>query len=130
MTFDTAKSPEELDDRRDRGPTDRRSGWTVERLLLIMTLACSATAFIFGIGVQWARTTQVEASVKAMQDGYLPREIYTIDQRRMSEALDRLTRAIDDMAKQQVADERAHNSREDVRDRAARPAPAPAFGKQ
>lgn len=110
--MDTHKTPEDMDDRRDRGPNDRRSGWTVERILLVTSVVCSLAAFIFGIGVQWARTTEVEARVKAMQDTYLPRELYTSDQRRISEAVDRLTRAIDEMSKQQASDERARGVRE------------------
>lgn len=112
MHADPTKTAEDMDDRRDRGPHDRRTGWTIERILLVTSVVCSVAAFIFGIGVQWARTTEVEARVKAMQDNYLPRELYTSDQRRISEAVDRLTRAIDDMSKQQAADERAHAVRD------------------
>lgn len=69
--------------------------WTLERWLLIATLVCSASAFIFGIGVQWAKTTAIEASVNALQDDYVRRDVYTADQRRLSEAIDRLVVTMD-----------------------------------
>lgn len=86
--------------------SDRRSGWTVERVLLVMTFLASCFAFIFGIGVQWAETAAVKIDVAAVKANYLPQNVYAADQRRVSEALDRLTKSIDTMNDRQNRQDR------------------------
>lgn len=105
-------TPGTIDDRRDAALGDRRrkSGLTIERVLLIATFVCSLTAFVFGVGVQWAKTTAVEATVQTVMTNYLPREIYNGDQKHVAEALDRLTKSIDKMNEQRDADERLRRS--------------------
>ena len=75
------------------GLTDRT--WSLERWLLIATLICSVAAFIFGIGVQWAKTTAIEASVSALRNDHVRRDVYNADQQRLTEAIDRLATAVD-----------------------------------
>ncbi len=74
-------------------------GWTLERWLLIATFSCSAVAVVFGLGVQWNETAQVKAriaSLNAQMSDYVRADVYASDQRRLSEAIDRLTKVLDD----------------------------------
>lgn len=84
----------------------RKAGFTLERVMLVLTFICSFTASVFGLGVQWARTNQVEATVLAIKADYVPREVYQSDQLRFSDAAERLTKAIDDL-KGEIKDARA-----------------------
>jgi len=74
-------------------------GWTVERWLLILTFITSVIAVIFGLGVQWNETTSVKASViainTALKQDYVRTDVYAADQRRLTEAIERLTRVLD-----------------------------------
>lgn len=74
-------------------------GWTVERWLLVATFVGTATAFIFGMGVQWNETTHVKASQKALaetiQRDYVRSDVYAADRRELTAAIDRLTRALE-----------------------------------
>lgn len=86
----------------ERGTSElrgRRGGWNVERILLVLTLICSSTAFVFGIGVQWARTIAVEANVNALRAAvmtdYVRADVYAADQRALTAAIDRLTHALE-----------------------------------
>lgn len=79
--------------------------WSLERWLLIATLACSAMAFVFGIGVQWAKTTAVEANVAALRDASVRRDVYNADQKALGAAIDRLTAAVDKLVDRNVAAE-------------------------
>lgn len=83
------------------------TGWTLERWLLIATLTCSAVGVVFGLGVQWSKTTAVEVSVAAVQvalkQDYVRADVYASDQRRLSEAIDRLTRALESLNNRQKA---------------------------
>lgn len=72
--------------------------WTLERWLLILTMLMSAGAFIFGVGVQWAKTTAVEARVAALavtQTDYVRADVYAADQHRLADAIERLIVAVD-----------------------------------
>lgn len=82
---------------------DRRHAWSLERLLLIGTFVCSVIAFVFTLGVQWAKTTAVEEKVKAVQESSLPRELYNADQKHIADAIDRLTKALDKINEQRDA---------------------------
>lgn len=77
------------------------SRWTIERWLLIATFAVSAIAFVFGLGVNWARLTDHEVLIKGLRTDMLPRELYAADQRRLTESIDRLSRALERMEDQQ-----------------------------
>ena len=72
-------------------------GWTLERLMLVGTFVLSALGFTFGLGVNWSRITQTEAQLKAFEQTYVRSDVYAADQRRLSESVDRLTRAIEDL---------------------------------
>jgi hypothetical protein len=76
--------------------------WSVERWLLVISVVISSFAFTFGLGVNWADIRHTEARVQAVEadrrlndSRYVPREVYQSDQRRLTEAIDRLTRAIE-----------------------------------
>lgn len=73
--------------------------WTVDRWILVATFACSAIAVVFGLGVQWSETTSVKASViainAALRQDYVRADVYASDQRRLSDAIERLTRALE-----------------------------------
>ena len=73
--------------------------WTLERWLLIATFICSATAVIFGFGVQWNETTHVKATQNAMAESlrteYVRADVYASDRRELTNAIDRLTRALE-----------------------------------
>lgn len=73
--------------------------WTPGTWLQLATFVMATVATIFGAGVQWAKTTQVEASQKAFEEAvkadYLRADVYAADQRRLSEAIDRLTKALE-----------------------------------
>jgi hypothetical protein len=79
--------------------------WSVERWLLVGTFLVSILAFTFGIGVNWARLTNQEARQTALEQAletkYLPRELYAVDQRRLTESIDRLSRALERMEDRQ-----------------------------
>lgn len=87
------------EDRRVSGLRERRGGWSVERVLLLLTFLFSTVAFIFSIGVQWAKTTAVEASVvvtrNELHSDYVRADVYAADQRALTAAIDRLIRAIE-----------------------------------
>ena len=73
--------------------------WTVERWLLIATFVCSATAVVFGMGMQWSETTHIKATVAAvassMEADYVRADVYAADRRELTAAIDRLTRALE-----------------------------------
>lgn len=73
--------------------------WNLERWLSILTFIGVVISIVFGLGVQWARTTAVEASLTAvstaMKQDYVRADVYAADQRRLTEAIDRLTRALE-----------------------------------
>lgn len=85
--------------------TDENGGrrWTVERTLLVATFLCTAAGFTFGLGVNWASLTRQQARLDAMDvihsktipDTYLRRDVYEANQLRLTDALERLTRALD-----------------------------------
>lgn len=84
------------------GRKNGESRWTLERGLVIATFITSSLAFTFGLGVNWARLMQQEAEIRAIQDfdkaiaqTYLNRELYQADQRRLSDAVERLDRALE-----------------------------------
>lgn len=91
----------------DVGLPEQVGRWTLERVLLVLTFTCSCLAFVFGIGVQWARTTSIEASVSALKQDYVPREVYQADQLRLSQAIDRLTVSLDRLVEDRITDRRA-----------------------
>lgn len=76
--------------------------WTVERWLMVMTFVLSALGFTFGLGVNWAHITEQDANLKAFERTYVRSDVYAADQRRLSESVDRLTRAIETMQVQQA----------------------------
>lgn len=77
---------------------DQSKLWTIERILLVATFIMSTLAFVFGLGVQWARTTRLEAELEAVPRTYVRTDVYTADRQRLSESIDRLTRALDAFA--------------------------------
>lgn len=84
--------------------------FTLERWLLVATFVTSVAAFVFGAGVQWAKTTAVDARVDAtneqiaaIQVEYVRRDVYTAEQVRLSEAIDRLSRAVERIVERDVA---------------------------
>lgn len=90
----------------DRRATAKPSSWTLERIVMLLTLGFSVAGFVFGIGVQWERTTTLEATVKArdesvqksleeIRSGYVPREVYTSDQKYLTASIERLTAALE-----------------------------------
>jgi hypothetical protein len=72
--------------------------WTLERTMFVLTFVFSAVACVFGLGVQWQRTIAVEAEIKAtrnlIESSLVRKDVYDSDQRRLSEAIDRLTAEI------------------------------------
>ena len=95
------KRPEESDD--DIVIPHKHIRWTVERVLLVCTLAVSLLGFTFGLGVNWAEVQSAKAQTAALADAvhteYVRTDVYTPDQRRLSEAIDRLTRALEARAR-------------------------------
>ena len=78
--------------------------WTAERWIGVMTFVLSALGFTFGLGVNWAHITEQDAQLKAFERTYVRSDVYAADQRRLSESVDRLTRAIETLqAAQPVA---------------------------
>lgn len=71
------------------------ANWSVERKLLVATFLSSILAFTFGLGVNYAKITQQEAELNAFKttvpSTYLRRDVYESDQRRLSDAITRLT---------------------------------------
>ena len=84
----------------------RRARWSLERWLLLATFALTGTAFIFGVGVQWAKTMAVEAQVTALRHESVRRDVYQADQLRLSESVDRLTRTLDRLMERSARIER------------------------
>lgn len=74
-------------------------GWNLERWLLVATFVGTVTAFVFGMGVQWNETTHVKAQQKAMADSlktdYVRSDVYAADRRALTDAIDRLTKALE-----------------------------------
>ncbi len=71
------------------------STWTLERIFLIGTFVVSSAAFIFGVGVNWARVTSTDARVDAVERTYVRMDVYASDQRRLTESIDRLNITLD-----------------------------------
>lgn len=73
--------------------------WSLERVLLILSFLCSASVAIFGMGVQWNKTTtvddKVEGVITSLKEDYVRRDVYASDQRLLTEAINRLTRALE-----------------------------------
>lgn len=93
-------------------------GWSVERKLLVATFFCSAIGFGFSIGFNWAKLVGVQAEVAKLQEFersmpqmYVPREVYLIQQQNLTQAIDKLTAAIDRIQEQQKVDARARANR-------------------
>ena len=93
----TPHRPEDSDD--DIIIPHKRIRWTVERVLLVCTLAVSLLGFTFGLGVNWAEVQQAKAQTAALAEtvhmDYVRADVYAADQKRLSEAIDRLTRALE-----------------------------------
>ena len=78
------------------------TGWTVERKLLVGTFIMSVLGFTFGLGVNYARLTQQEAVIQALQAfnkddlpaTYLRRDVYQADQQRLTDAINQLTHTL------------------------------------
>ena len=81
-----------------------RRRWTVERSLLVLTFICSVIAVIFGAGMQWAKTSGIEEGQadiqRALKQDFVRADVYAADQRRYTEAIDRLTAAVDRLSGQ------------------------------
>lgn len=84
--------------------SDRRQRWTAERIIAVATFALSGVAFVFGLGVNWSRITQQEATMKAFETTFLRADVYAADQRRLTESLDRLTGELQAMREQRTTD--------------------------
>ena len=69
--------------------------WSVERTLLVMTFLFSVLAFTFGVGVNWARLTAQESAIDVLQKTTVLREVSQRDHTHLSEAIDRLPRALE-----------------------------------
>lgn len=74
-----------------------RASWSVERILLVLTFVCSVLAFMFGVGMNWSRLTAQESAITSLQQSTVPREVYQSDQRYLTESINRLTRAIENL---------------------------------
>lgn len=66
--------------------------WTLERVFLVGTFFVSAAAFVFGVGVNWARVTATDARVEAFERTYVRADVYLSEQKRVGDALERLNR--------------------------------------
>lgn len=73
--------------------------WSVERWLQVLTFIGVVLMGTFGLGAQWNETSSLKASVNAINAAlgkdYVRADVYAADQRRLSEAIDRLTRALE-----------------------------------
>lgn len=77
--------------------------WSIERKLLIATFVLSVLSTVFGLGVNWARFTQQDSDIRALKTfnetelpaTYIRRDVYSAEQARLTEAIDRLSRAIE-----------------------------------
>jgi hypothetical protein len=72
--------------------------WGVERWLAVLTFCASVVMVIFGVGMQWQKTSAIETSVTELRGDYVRRDVYNSDQRALREAIDRLSAAISQMA--------------------------------
>lgn len=88
-----------------RSPDDRRHqvGWSIERILLVLTFTFSTLAFVFGVGFQAARTVAIEARLTALTETAVNKEVYVSDQRALAASIDRLSRSLELIVEREVA---------------------------
>jgi hypothetical protein len=84
--------------------------WTPERLLLVATFILSAIAFTFGIGANWERVTSQGARLDAFERTYVRSDVYTSDQRRLTDSIDRLNANLERMESERTQLPRADRS--------------------
>lgn len=73
--------------------------WDVQTWISLLTFIAVVIGFVFGLGVQWAKTTAVEASVAAINAAfdrgvYVRSDLYDKDQQALSKSIDDLTETI------------------------------------
>lgn len=71
--------------------------WTIERKLLVGTFVFTVLGFTFGLGVNWAMIVQHKKELDEVPRTYLRRDVYEADQRRLTEAINRLTITLERM---------------------------------
>jgi len=80
--------------------------WSVERWVVVAGTIGSLGAFVFSAGMTWSKVIEQEANQKAFEyavsSTYLRTDVYAADQRRLSESVDRLTRALETLQGQQL----------------------------
>jgi hypothetical protein len=86
------------------------SRWTPERILLVATFILSAGAFTFGIGANWERVTSQGARLDAFERTYVRSDVYTSDQRRLTDSIDRLNANLEKMESERTRLPRADRS--------------------
>lgn len=85
--------------------------FTIDRMVLVATFACSLTGSVFGLGVYYAKTNVVEAKVDEVPKKYVTKELYENDKQYIAAAIDRQTKVIDKLNDRLDADERERTER-------------------
>jgi hypothetical protein len=87
-------------------------GWSLERKLLIITCACSVIGAAFSAGLNWAKLVNVQDAVIKLQsfqesasELFVPREVYNINQRELTKAIDKLSATLERMQEKNNKDD-------------------------
>lgn len=119
-----AKSEEALPLVRERRTHDRRASvpvkWTYERWILTLGFAGTILGMTFGLGVNWAKTTEVRAIVEANAAVAVRKDVYNADQERVAQSIDRQAESID----------RLSRAVEQLDERLRQQSRTPVFGRQ
>ena len=81
---------------------DRRkavSKWTFERWLLTLGFAGTLLGMTFGLGVNWAKVTTVQATVDAQAAVMVRQDVYRAEQNALTQSLDRQAESIDRLSR-------------------------------
>lgn len=81
--------------------------WSLERWMSVLTFIAVVLIGTFGLGVNWARTTATDAKVDALRAvlplDYVRKDVYDAQRAALTEALERLTQAIDRLNAQEAS---------------------------
>ena len=110
-----AKPEEALPLVRERRTHDRRASvpvrWTVERWILILGFTGTILGMVFGLGVNWAKVTAVQAAVDANARVAVRKDVYDAEQQRVAESIDRQAQSLDRLSRAvEQLDERLRQS--------------------
>lgn len=90
--------PETHDAIPERRAYDRRKAvngrWTYERWVLTFGFTGTILGMTFGLGVNWAKVTTVQAAVAANSAIMVRQDVYRAEQKRFAESLDRQAESI------------------------------------